>query len=195
MVKKVLGLTIAILLLSGMMGIGTWAYFSDFESAAGNAMTAGTLLLKTNDSNGVSQTLFATQMKPGQEIGPEYIVLKNDGSLDASSLEIEFSYTENDAPVNLNPINKTADETAAVIQVTNLTYGSSNLLMLPDLNSNGNGHIDIQDLKNYDFSGLPGIVAGASEYFEITVEPITGGGIGQFQGDGISIVITFILNQ
>jgi predicted ribosomally synthesized peptide with SipW-like signal peptide len=192
LVKKVLGLTIAIMLLSGMMGIGTWAYFNDFEAVAGNAMTAGTLLLKTNNENGVSQTLFATNMRPGQPIGPEYIALKNDGSLDASSLDIEFSYVENDGPIN--PLNKTADQTAAVIEVTALTCRDINLLSDPGLNSNSNNYFDIQDLKNYDFSGLTGIVAGDTTVFAITIKPITVG-IGQFQGDGISIMVTFILNQ
>lgn len=192
LMKKVLGLALAIMILSGMMGIGTWAYFSDFEAAGGNAMTAGTLLLKTNDSNGVSQTLFATNMRPGHEIGPEYIILKNDGSLDAASLDIEFSYIENNGPIN--PVDKTDDETAAVIEITNLTYGGASILgLIPDTNSNL--RLDIQDVKNSDFTSLAGISAGASKEFEITIEPVTGQQMGQFQGDGISIMITFILNQ
>ncbi len=41
--KKILGLTTSIMLF-----IGTWAYFSDIETSTGNALTAGTLDLKTD---------------------------------------------------------------------------------------------------------------------------------------------------
>ena len=56
--KRILGLTIAFMLLTGMTGIGTWAYFSDVETSTGNVLAAGTLDLKTDDEDGVSQTLF-----------------------------------------------------------------------------------------------------------------------------------------
>ena len=44
--KKILGLTIAALLVMALVGGGTWAYFSDVETAAGNTFTAGTLNLQ-----------------------------------------------------------------------------------------------------------------------------------------------------
>ena len=75
--KKLLGLTIAFMLFIGMSGIGTWAYFSDTESVTGNVLTAGTLDLKTDDVDGVTETLLATSMKPGDTVGPETITLKN----------------------------------------------------------------------------------------------------------------------
>ena len=84
--KRILGLTIAVLLLIGMTGIGTWAYFSDVETSTGNVLAAGTLDLKTDDVNGVSQTLLATNMRPGYIVGPETIILKNSGSVQGSSL-------------------------------------------------------------------------------------------------------------
>ena len=191
MLKKITGLTIAALLVSGMMTIGTWAFFSDFETASNNVMTAGTLDLKTNDADGVSQTLFATNMRPGDTIGPEYIVLKNSGTVAASSSAMAFTYTENDAATN--PVNKTADETAAMIEVVTLNYGGSSVLgSVTD--TNVNGYRDIQDLKNTTFSGLTGIAAGDTKNFEIVIRPRSSTAK-EFQADGITITMNFTLNQ
>jgi len=51
--KKLFGLTIAALLIIGIVGGGTWAYFSDTETSSSNQITAGTLDLDLDggDSN------------------------------------------------------------------------------------------------------------------------------------------------
>lgn len=56
--KKIIGLTIAAVLIIGMVGGGTWAYFSDTESTTGNTFTAGTLNLDLSGvgTEGVSFT-------------------------------------------------------------------------------------------------------------------------------------------
>jgi len=190
--KKILGLTIAFMLLIGMTGIGTWAYFSDVEASTGNQMTAGTLDLKTNDVDGVSQTLFTTNMAPGDTVGPETITLKNIGSVDGSTLDLVFSYIENDGSSNL--VNKSADETAAMLEVTVLNYDGSSLLgSISDGNSNT--WTDIEDLKNADLSGQSSIGASASKDFQIAVQ-LRGAETGNdFQADGIIVTMTFTLNQ
>jgi len=190
--KKILGLTIAFMLLIGMTGIGTWAYFSDVEASTGNQMTAGTLDLKTNDVDGVSQTLFVTNMAPGDTVGPETIILKNTGSVDGSTLDLVFSYIENDGGSNL--VNKSADETAAMLEVTVLNYDGSSLLgSISDGNSNT--WTDIEDLKNAYLSGQSGIGASASKDFQIAVQ-LRGVETGNdFQSDGITVTMTFTLNQ
>jgi spore coat-associated protein N len=190
-INKIAGLTIATLLVAGMVSIGTWAYFSDVETSSGNLMAAGTLDLKTNDADGVSQTLFATNMKPGETIGPEYIILKNSGSLAGSSLDIVFTYVENDG--SANPVNKSADATAAVIELVTLNYdGYSLLANVTD--DNINGYRDIQDLKNADLSGLAGIAGSATKEFEIVIKPRSTTSK-DFQADGITITMNFTLHQ
>jgi spore coat-associated protein N len=190
-IKKITGLIIATLLVAGMVSIGTWAYFSDVETSSGNLMAAGTLDLKTNDADGVSQTLFATNMKPGETIGPEYIILKNSGSLAGSSLDIVFTYVENDG--SANPVNKSADATAAVIELVTLNYdGYSLLANVTD--DNINGYRDIQDLKNADLSGLAGIAGSATKEFEIVIKPRSTTSK-DFQADGITITMNFTLHQ
>ncbi len=189
--KKILGLTIAVLLSIGMAGIGTWAYFSDVETSTGNVLAAGILDLKTNDVDGVSQTLLATNMKPGDTIGPETIILKNAGSVTGSILDLAFTYVESDS--SSNPVNKSADNTAAMIEVITLKYdGSSLLASVTD--DNINGYRDIQDLKNTDLSSQSGIDALASKEFEIVVKSRDGTD-SDYQADGITITMTFTLNQ
>ncbi len=187
--KKILGLTVALLLLSGMTGIGTWAYFSDTETSTGNQMTAGTLDLKTDDVDGVTQTLFAINMQPGDIVGSEIITLKNAGSTVGDTVDLAFSYVEND--LSANPADMSADDTAAMMEVTVLKYDGSSLFVA---DTNFNTYPDIQDLKNSDLSGLNSIAALASKEFEIAVK-FRDGADKDFQADGITVTMTFTLNQ
>ena len=189
--KRILGLTIAFILLIGMTGIGTWAYFSDVETSTGNVLAAGTLDLKTDDVDGVSQTLLAMNMEPGDTVGPETIILKNIGSVGGSSLDLAFTYVESDS--SSNPLNKSADDTAAVIEVITLNYDGFSLLGSVSDN-NTNGYTDVEDLKNADLSGQSGINASATKNFEIAVK-LKDSADKDFQADGINLTMTFILNQ
>jgi predicted ribosomally synthesized peptide with SipW-like signal peptide len=189
--KRVIGLTIAFMLLLGMTGIGTFAYFSDVESSTNNQLAAGTLDLKTNDADGVSQTLYADNIQPGDTVGPETIVLKNTGSVAGTSLDLSFSYVESDG--SPNPINMDADETAAKIEVTTLSYAGSSLLSSVSDN-NANSYKDVEDLKNADLSGQSGINASSSANFTIALKLREETG-NNHQADGISITMTFLLNQ
>jgi len=192
--KKIIGLTLAFVLAVGMIGVGTFAYFIDTETSTGNQLTAGTLDLKTDDADGVSQTLYAINMAPGDTVGPSTIVLKNSGSVHGSTLDMTFSYVESDG--SHNSVDKTADETAAMMEITTLTYGGSDLLGSVS-NSNSTDWKDIQDLKNASLTGQDGINAPPAtntKDFVITVRLWSDTG-NDFQADGISVTMTFILNQ
>jgi len=188
--KKILGLTMAFMLLISMGGIGTWAYFQDTETSTGNVFAAGTLDLKTNDVDGVIQTLYASNLKPGDNASGS-ITLKNSGSVAGSTLDLAFSYVESDS--SPNPAGMSADATAAVIEVTTLDYGTDDLLD-PVINDfQPNGYTDIEDLKNADLAGQ-GIDASGTKDFTITVQ-FRGDAGHDFQSDGINITMTFTLNQ
>ena len=188
--KKILGLTIAFMLLISMGGIGTWAYFQDTETSTGNVFAAGTLDLKTDDVDGVTQTLYASNLKPGDNVSGS-ITLKNTGSVAGSTLDLAFSYVESDS--SPNPADMSADATAAVIELTTLNLGGSNLLGSVSDN-NINGYKDVEDLKNANLSDPTGIDASATKDFTITVQ-FRGDAGHDFQSDGINITMTFTLNQ
>lgn len=192
--KKILGLAVAISLFFGMAGIGTWAYFVDIETSQSNTLAAGTLDLKTGNTDGVSQTLLATGLAPGATVGPETIVLNNIGSVPGATLDLSFSYVETDDPNPLhNPTNMSADATAAQIEVITFNYGGSSLLgAVADFQPNG--WVDIEDLKNADLSNQTGIGASSNQVFEIAVR-FRADASHDFQADGITITMTFLLNQ
>ena len=191
MLKKIIGLTIALILLSGISGIGTWAYFRDVETSSENVLAAGTLDLKTDDADGVSQTLLASNIMPGDTVGPETIILKNNGTLNGSSLDLSFSYIESDS--SPNPADMTANATAAILQVTTLNYDSSSLLSSVSDN-NSNGYKDVYDLSTANLSGLVGIGPFSTKNFEIAVT-LRSDASKDFQADGIDVTMNFILNQ
>ena len=188
--KKILGLTIAFMLLISMGSIGAWAYFQDTEASTGNVFAAGTLDLKTDDVDGVTQTFYASSLKPGDNVSGS-IALKNAGSVVGSTLDLAFSYFESDS--SPNPADMSANATAAVIQVTTLDYGGSSLLGSVSDN-NINGYKDVEDLKNANLAGQASIDASATKDFTITVQ-FRGDANHDFQSDGINITMTFTLNQ
>jgi len=174
-----------------MTGIGTWAYFSDVETSTGNVLAAGILDLKTDDVDGVTQTLLASNLAPGDTEGPETIILKNIGSVAGLTLDLAFSYIESDS--SPNPADMSANATAAIIEVTTLNYDGASLLSSVSDN-NTNGYKDVEDLKNADMSGQSGINASATKDFEIAVT-LKDNVDKDFQADGIDVTMTFILNQ
>ena len=90
--RKIVGLTIAALLVIGLAGVGTWAYFSDTESAAGNTIAAGTLDLSVNSENPLTTTFTLTgadDVYPGGSGTIEWD-LDNVGDMDGY-LDIAFS--------------------------------------------------------------------------------------------------------
>ncbi|MEE8413815.1 MAG: TasA family protein, partial [Dehalococcoidales bacterium] len=84
--KKILGLTIVALMVMGLVGGGTWAYFSDPETSTGNILTAGTLDLNI-DGGDVNVTILSlTNAAPGDS-GGNSATLANVGNL-AGELDI-----------------------------------------------------------------------------------------------------------
>ena len=62
--KKIIGLTIAVLLIIGLVGGGTFAYFSDTETSTGNTLTAGTLNLQVGAADPVTDKVTLANIKP-----------------------------------------------------------------------------------------------------------------------------------
>lgn len=86
--KKILGLSIAALLVMGLVGGGTWAYFSDPETSTGNILSAGTLDLTLNGANANVNIMAGLVNKaPGDSDNTSFATLANAGSV-AGELDI-----------------------------------------------------------------------------------------------------------
>ena len=91
--KKILGLTVAALLVMALVGGGTWAYFSDVEQTTANIFTAGTLDLQLSDSSELTGSV--ADLAPGTgETTPLLgdVTLTKAGNIDAT-LDIAFDTT------------------------------------------------------------------------------------------------------
>ncbi len=79
--KKILGLTIAIVLVIGLVAGGTWAIFSDTETTTENVFTAGTIDISLDPSDGQDVVTLEgyVDLKPCQT-GYTYTSIHNDGT-------------------------------------------------------------------------------------------------------------------
>jgi len=79
--KKILGLTIAIVLIVGVVAGGTWAYFSDTETTTANTFTAGTIDISLDPTSGqaVATVEGDLDLKPCQT-GYIPVSITNDGT-------------------------------------------------------------------------------------------------------------------
>lgn len=140
---------------------GTFAYFSDSESSAGNSFTAGTMDLKIRDQDesfgdGVTATWTATDMKPGDEFNfsTQFVQLAKVGTVDPDHLEItcDYSVDETSNPVesdtdpntNLNP-----DSMAKEMVITRAVYRNDSWCI--DLLTGE--EYDSYDILNYKCTG------------------------------------------
>jgi len=191
MKRTIISLVFVALLVVSAAGIATWALFTDTEESTDNQLVAGSLDLRTDDADGVTQTLYATGMAPGDTVGPATIVLSNAGTMNGSSLDLSFSYVENDG--GSNEVDMTADEMAAMIEVTTLSYNGSSILGSVS-DDNTNGYLDVQDLTTADLSGQSGLTTVETKDYVIAVQFRSDVG-NDYQGDGITMTMTFVLNQ
>jgi len=144
--KKILVLSVALVAVIAMMGVGTWAYFNDVATVEDNTITAGTLELDVNNGSGGSPVAISiggtrtdgngTGLQPGDiDTQESDWTIENTGSLDgilaikipatsfrdleniASSLETDTAVGD-DASV---PGTSTADGTTSTLIDTALT--------------------------------------------------------------------------
>jgi predicted ribosomally synthesized peptide with SipW-like signal peptide len=93
--KKILALSVALIAVVAMLGVGTWAYFNDTQTSTGNTFTAGTLDLNltggTADPNGIDSvtTTWATpsNWKPA-DTQSGTLTLHNTGTIDMKTVKL-----------------------------------------------------------------------------------------------------------
>ncbi|MFC1934356.1 TasA family protein [Chloroflexota bacterium] len=80
--KKILGLTVAALMVMGLVGGGTWAYFSDPETVTGSVFAAGTLNLGVDgEDTWTTPPISIVNIAPGETTANTTIALENIGNL------------------------------------------------------------------------------------------------------------------
>lgn len=152
--KKILGLTIAALLVIGLVGGGTWAYFSDTETSAGNYFSVGTLDLEVNGSDPLTGTLVdgsSVQLAPGDSLTQVNIPIDNTGNL-TGDLHIRITSVVASGGYDEGP-NSTSSEPEYVAEGGTFT-GST-----PDNNNTPDDDIDTVMTLDADEQGV-GVVTG-----------------------------------
>jgi len=204
-VKKILGLTLAVVLVIGLVAGGTWALFSDTETTGDNIFQAGTIDL-TIGGTGATGVNF-TNMKPG-DTATATIVVTNVGTL-PGSLYASSGYVENDM-ANAPTPDMTADDFAKMLLITAFTADTVDILAaIPDVDADS--RITVYDMVN-DTTGAT--VTGYSDpasghgwfsydtdmtaaevhtyvltlQFDINAD-------NDYQGDGITWTFEFLLTQ
>ncbi|MFC2056515.1 TasA family protein [Chloroflexota bacterium] len=121
--KKIFGLTLAALLVIGLVGGGTWAYFSDVETSIGNVLAAGTMNLTvdvTDDGGTITGSVtpgadganeyitFPTNLKPGDDGAISFVVTAAgsvSGNLSISSTVTTGENGDNEPELSANITN------------------------------------------------------------------------------------------
>lgn len=108
--KKILTSVLTIALVVTVVTGATVANFFDAETSTGNTFTAGSLDLKTNDTDGTTASYTLTNMKPGDWNLAGQVVLKNAGSVNGT-LWYEITNVQNYENGCLEPETEAGDVT------------------------------------------------------------------------------------
>ncbi len=93
--KKITGITLAALLIIGIVGGGTWAFFNDTETSQNNTITAGTLDLKVGAADPCTESIdIGTQLQPGDSGNAADWTVTNLGGI-SGTLKVEIGSITN----------------------------------------------------------------------------------------------------
>ena len=201
--KKILGLTIAALLVMALVGGGTWAYFSDPETSTDNSLTAGTLDLNINGGNTAVTTFSATNVAPGDS-GSGSSVLANVGSL-SGELDISFSVITNTPGAGGTEYEGGSGELGGEAEIAvyidvdqSGDWSSGDIGLKSDSTTYSHptalNYATIDSYGSDSWDAVETMAAPASDNFTILWRvPTTAGN--DIQGDSVSFDVTFILEQ
>jgi predicted ribosomally synthesized peptide with SipW-like signal peptide len=211
--KKIIGLSIAAVIILALVSGATLAFFSDTEVSSNNQFSAGTLNLKLSDADqtdvdGVTASFGGSNLAPGDSVGPSTITLKNTGTLTADHVDIKFQNTVIDNPTyDAGDLGANITDMSTVLTVSALSYGATDLLSkttgifdntyirAADTAGNGDGIITLNELKDVIIQGLTAPAAdNGTVVFSITVSIPASVGNG-IQGDLVNVTVTFGLFQ
>jgi spore coat-associated protein N len=199
-VKKIVGLSIVAVLIIGMVGGGTWAYFNDTETSAGNTLSAGTLDLIIDEEG--SELFSVSNVAPGDN-GTGQITLANIGSL-AGELDVSISTVTNTPGAGGTEYEGGSGELGANAQLALYIDLTGNGITADDIGlaSNGttydpSGTLNYDAIDNYalaSWDAATSIAAGADVEFVALWDIPTSAG-NDIQGDSVSFDVIFLLEQ
>jgi predicted ribosomally synthesized peptide with SipW-like signal peptide len=202
-VKKIIGLSIAVVLIIVTVGGSTWAYFSDFESSTNNSMVVGTLDLKIDGGDTAVNTFTVADVEPGDS-GSGASILANSGSL-SGELDVTFSTVTNiggtgggEYEDGIGHLGGVA-QMAVYIDVDQSGSWSSGDIGLKSDSSNYYypTALAYDIINNYDsdyFNAVETMAASAADNFRVEWSVPSGAG-NNIQGDSVSFGVTFTLEQ
>ena len=201
--KKLLGLTVAALLVMALVGGGTWAYFSDTESSENNSLAAGTLDLHADGGDDAVNTFSMTEVAPG-DTGSGSTTLANAGSL-AGEFDVIFSAITNTGGSGGTEYEDGVGHLGGVAKIAvyldldqSGTWSSGDIGLKSDGNTYTNPTaLDYDVIDSYganDYDAVQTMAVGAADDFIILWEVPAGAG-NNIQGDSVSFDVTFVLEQ
>jgi spore coat-associated protein N len=194
--KKILGLTVAAFLVIGLVGGGTWAYFSDTEESTGNIFSAGTLDLGLDNNPGqdptgsVTATFGASALAPGSTAGSGSLYVYNAGSIPMTSVTIDFSEASfsNGTPTTVDGWNGTddTDDLRKMLIATTVEWDGSSVSALE-----GETIEDLIAMAPYDLGPLD-----SDEEIELHIEwTFNGIATNGCQGDELGLTLQLVGTQ
>jgi predicted ribosomally synthesized peptide with SipW-like signal peptide len=201
--KKIVGLTIAVLLIVGLVGAGTYAYFSDTESSTNNTLTAGTLDLNIDGGNVAVTTFTASGVAPGDS-GSGSSTLANVGSI-SGELDIATSAVTNTPGAGGTEYEGGSGELGASTQIAvYLDVDQSGGWNAGDIGLQSNGatysfptalnYDEINDYASETWNAVETMVTSAADDIFVNWQ-VPVGAVNDIQGDSVSFDITFTLEQ
>ncbi len=186
---------ISIFAVVGLVGAGTYAYFSNSGTSSGNTFSTGTLDLKLTDADQVVEdnviASFGGSLAPGQCTTTQNLKLRNSGTIAADHAEVHLSNVVSDANTDAEP------DIDTFLKLTLLDYDASNKLGQIS-ETNGNGFVDLEDWAAPANAGVLDNLPLADLATDHNLDMIvcldsTAGNV--LQGDSVTSTFTVELNQ
>ena len=198
--KKILGLTVAALIVITLVGGSTWAYFTDTESSTGNSLVAGTLDLNIDGGNTAVTTFSVSNVAPGDS-GSGNSTLANVGSLDGE-LDVAIGAITNTGGSGGTQYEDGSGDLGSVAEMAlyidvnqNGTWNNGDICLRSDGSTyNSLEYDDIDSFGNTTWDAVETLAISAQDDIVVAWRvPTTAGN--SIQGDSISFGITFTLEQ
>lgn len=110
MSRKIIGLSLAAIILLALTATGTWAFFRDTETGSGNSLAAGTLDLQVGNFDPMTEKIDFSGVKPGDAGDAAAWSIRNTGSI-SGHLSISAGAVNNDENVRSEVETASGDST------------------------------------------------------------------------------------